>query len=90
MPFDSGAFHAQMMHPPMHPDMKLSHFELAIHANAPMELIKVFFETESSYFDVRPVYTEYPYDNLEIDAFYRLIRPGNDQDQDDRVSAIEL
>lgn len=92
MPFDSGAFHAKMTHPPMHPDMALAEFELAIHANAPMKLIKVFFETESNYFDARPVPVDdyEPYDNLHVDSFYRLIRLGDNRDSDDRISAIEL
>ncbi len=91
MPFDSGAFDAKMTHPPMHPDMALAEFELAIHANAPMKLIKVFFETESNYFDGLPVPVGYePYDNLHVDSFYRLIRLGGNRDFDDRISAIEL
>lgn len=90
MPFDSGGFHAKMMHPPMHPDMTLEEFELAIRADAPMKLIRVFFETERNYLDARPAYLDYPYDNLYVDSFYKLIQPGNNQDTDDRLSAIEL
>lgn len=91
MPFDSGAFDAKMTHPPMHRDMGLAEFELAIDSNAPMKLIEVFFATESNYFDARPVPMDYePYDNLHVDSFYRLIRLGDNQDSDDRISAIEL
>lgn len=91
MPFDSGAFHKHMMHPPMHPDMAMSEFELAIHANAPMKLINVFFETELNYFDDRPASVNYdPYDNLNVDSFYKLLRLGDNRDSDDRISAIEL
>jgi hypothetical protein len=90
LPFDSGAFHLRVTHPPMHPEMSLGEFELAINANAPMKLIKVFFGTETNYFDERPIPTEYPYDNFQVDSFYRLIRLGDNREADDRISAIEI
>lgn len=90
MPFDSGAFDAQMIQPPMHPDMTLPEFELVIQANAPMKLIKLFFENELNHFNARPTFLEYAYDNMHVDSFYKSIRLGNNQDTDDRISAIEL
>lgn len=90
MPFDSGGFHDRITHPPMHPDMTLSEFELAIQANAPMKLIQLFFENESNYFDERPTYLDYPYDDMHIDSYYKLIRARNNLNADDRVSAVEL
>jgi hypothetical protein len=94
LPFDSGAFHNGLMHPPMHPDLSLSDYELGINANAPMKLIKAFFGTEKNYFDRMPNHAAMSEDeawqNLSVDSFFQLIRSRSNSRLDDRICAIEI
>ena len=94
MPFDSGAFHNGLMHPPMHPDVPLKEYELAVDANAPMKLIKVFFGDERRYYDRMPLADvlteEEAWKNLSVHSFDQLIRNRSNSKSDDRVCAVEI
>jgi hypothetical protein len=94
MPFDTGAFHNGLMHPPMHPDVPLSEYELGIETSAPMKLIKTFFGTERRYYDRMPlsdvVDEEDSWRRFSIDSFNQLIRNRSNSRIDDRVCAIEI
>lgn len=94
MPFDTGAFHNKMMHPPMHDDMSLKEFELEVHSTAPMRLIQMFYDSERKYFDAKArsiseiTYDEY--EDLEVDSYLRMLHHRANSPADDRVSAIEI
>jgi hypothetical protein len=92
MPFDSGAFHHGRIHPPMHPAMPKGVFELAVDANAPTKLIKVFYGSEKRYLQEDPISVDSfdPSYDFELDAYYKLIRIGHNRALDERVSSIEL
>ena len=96
MPFDSGAFGTPLTEGIIHPEMELAEFELEVHPNAPMKLIKTFFGTELSYLNSSPL----PHipgidDNQRTDKFYleaynHLVRYKSNQRTDDRLHAIEI
>lgn len=93
MPFDTGAFAQKMMHPPIHEDMILKDFELAVAANAPMRIVELFYGSERSYFYAKPkpsigCYDEF--DDLEMDSYIRLLHHRANTDFDDRVTAVEI
>lgn len=92
MPFDSGAFHHQRTHPPIHEGMTREDFELTVNTNAPMKLITTFFGSERDYLDEKPAPVEGidEWADFHVDAYYRLIRRGGNQGSDERISAIEL
>lgn len=92
MPFDSGALKHGDLTPPIHPSMTDTSFELLADPQSPMKLIKLFFGSERSYFDGRPL-PNVDFDRLEnlpADAYDRLIRNQSNTRLDDRVSAIEI
>lgn len=93
MPFDSGAFHRKMMHPPMHEDMKLEDFELNISPDVPAKIITIFYGNEHKYFHAKKDHREQlnynKIDDLEIDSYFKLVRHRPNRDYDDRVTAIE-
>ncbi len=92
MPFDTGAFHNEMMHPPMHDAMKMNEFELVVHPSAPVRVIKMFYGSERRYFDAKPksisdiIYDEY--NDLEVNSYVRMLHHRANSPSDDRVSAI--
>ena len=93
MPFDSGAFERKMMHPPMHEAMRKEAFELAIASQAPMQMIKVFYENEYNYYHTKAnsVVTGYDhFEELEVDSYFRLLHHRANTEFDDRVTAIEI
>jgi hypothetical protein len=93
MPFDTGAFSRKMMHPPMHEAMKLEEFELVADSNAPMRIVKIFYETEYNYYraHAKPSVENYDeFDDLEIDSYFRLLHHRANTEFDDRVTAIEI
>jgi hypothetical protein len=83
-----------MMHPPMHNDMHMQEFELAVHPTAPMRLIEMFYDSERKYFDAKArsiseiLYDEY--EDLEVDSYLRMLHHRANNPADDRVSAIEI
>ncbi|MCW5704827.1 MAG: hypothetical protein KIT82_19865 [Bradyrhizobium sp.] len=93
MPFDSGAFHHGRMHPPMHKEMALDEFEMAVDATAPMRLVDLFYGNERKYFDAAAKKEFGGYDEfeeLEIDSYFRLLHHRSNSPTDDRVSAVEI
>jgi hypothetical protein len=93
MPFDTGAFSRSMMHPPMHESMRKEEFQLALSAEAPMRVVNMFYGGERRYFDSRPLpfIDKYePYEDLELDSYFRLLHHRSNTEFDDRVSAIEV
>jgi hypothetical protein len=93
MPFDTGAFAREMMHPPMHDRMKLGDFELTGAMNAPMKLINIFHDDERNYYEARakPKVAGYDeFEDLEIDSYIRLLHHRPNTETDDRVTTIEI
>ena len=73
--------------------MELDHFELAVAANAPMQVVNLFYGSERDYYDARakPTIGGYDeYDDLEMDSYFRLLHHRANTEFDDRVSAIEI
>jgi hypothetical protein len=93
MPFDTGAFHRKMMHPPMHDRMKLEDFELTGAVTAPMQLISIFYDSARRYYEAKAKAKVDKYDefeDLEIDSYFRLLHHRANTEVDDRVTAIEI
>jgi hypothetical protein len=93
MPFDSGAFHRKMMHPPMHDAMNLADFELSPGANAPMRLIELFYGNENAYYNASVERRDMPnysqIDDLEFDSYLKLVAYHPNREYDERVTALE-
>jgi hypothetical protein len=95
LPFDSGAFHNRILHPPMHEDMLLEQFELRVCSEAPMHVIEKFYNTEEDYLNIKPMGTIEGYDSYRdftIDSYVRLLHRKDitNKEVDDRASAIEV
>jgi hypothetical protein len=94
LPFDSGAYHKKLLHPPMHDDLPTEAYELAVGADAPQKLIRIFYGTFRNYYDKRPLANvldeNTAWQNLSVDAYYQLISRRSNTRSDDRASAIEI
>lgn len=89
-PFDSGAFtgHYKQW---MHPEMKLSDFELICSPDAPKKSIAAFFGNNVNYLRATSTAPPKPYDGeFEVESVVELLRDPSSHDADDRRLAIEL
>jgi hypothetical protein len=94
LPFDSGAYHKRLFHPPMHEDLPAHAYELAVGLDAPQKLIRIFYGSFRNYYDRRPLMDvldeNTAWQNLSVDAYYQLISRRSNSRSDDRASAIEI
>ena len=89
MPFDTGAFHNNRLHPPFHKAMEKVAFGLDVAKDAPGRLINLFYGSDKDYYNSRPKgmlgIPHDEYDDLEIDSYFRLLHHRSDSESDDRV-----
>jgi hypothetical protein len=93
LPFDSGAFHRRMMHPPMHEEMTKDVFELMVSPESPVQAIELFYGNEKNYREVRakPAVDGFDeFEELEVDAYFRLLHHRANTKYDDRITAVEI
>jgi hypothetical protein len=93
-PFDTGAYHRKLLHPPMHEDLPMEAYELDVGCDAPQKLIRIFYGSFRNYYDRRPLANvldeNTAWQNLTVDAYYQLISRRSNSLSDDRASAIEI
>lgn len=90
LPFDSGGF--PRYRDVLGPDFDLSEFELGTRADAPLRLVRAFYQTNANYYEQRPTLSEsmLSFANLAPRAYARLIADQAVRDVDDRCGTIEI
>lgn len=89
LPFDSGGF--ERYRPFVGPSLSLPDFELEPNADAPLRLIRAFFETSSNYYVQEPNSAlTFAASDREAAAYGRLIADPSICHDDDRRGTIEV
>ena len=91
LPFDSGAFDAGLYRADLHPDMALTHFELAPSIQSVAQAVGTFYGTNLHYFRSQlRADLKVECDQLEAESFVSIIAAIKQSVADDRRSAIEV
>lgn len=96
MPFDSGAHASGLLQETIHRRMERKNFELEVHPDSPMKLIRCFYGDEMSYLENTPQPSSPKIDQIQneqkhyVEAYYHLVHHRSNSAQDERVNAIEI
>jgi hypothetical protein len=90
-PFDTGAFDDGMFNGFRHPGMGLESFLLGSSLDLPQKVVEYFFGSNRSYyFGALKSDLTFDFDEMEIQAYYDLIRLTGETEYDDRRYTIEV
>lgn len=90
-PFDSGAFHRQLLEGAFHHAMIKEDFALDTDFTTPRRLVRLFFGDMDRYYMNRPrTDVSIPPMDYEVASYYGLIKDELKNDYDERISAIEI